>query len=116
MDGLRLEDGRLEDKLEGFEYRNENHGQLPLKPEVGEPETKKNPRDHELGSRGLKTTEESETQKEWLTGRAVEGTARTTVHLHYGRSCYRTRGCQKVKNTRAGIFQEVSTCVCAGFV
>ena len=41
MDGLRLEDGRLEDKLEGFEYRNENHGQLPLKPEVGEPETKK---------------------------------------------------------------------------
>ena len=64
MDGLRLEDGRLEDKLEGFEYRNENHGQLPLKPEVGEPETKKtNPRDHELGSRGLKTTEESETQK-----------------------------------------------------
>ena len=33
----------MEDKLEGFEYRNENHGQLPLKPEVGEPETKKKP-------------------------------------------------------------------------
>ena len=30
----------MEDKLEGFEYRNENHEQLPLKPEVGEPEIK----------------------------------------------------------------------------
>ena len=51
----------MEDKLEGFEYRNENHEQLPLKPKVGEPESKKETRDHELGSRGLKTTEESET-------------------------------------------------------
>ena len=33
----------MEDKLEGFEYRNENHEQLPLKPEVGEPEIKKKP-------------------------------------------------------------------------
>ena len=53
----------MEVKLEGFEYRNEDHEQLPLKPEVGEPEIKKKPHDHELGSRGPKTTEESETQK-----------------------------------------------------
>ena len=31
----------MEDKLEGLEYRNENHEQLPLKPEVGKPEIKK---------------------------------------------------------------------------
>ena len=102
----------MEDKLEGFEYRNENHEQLPLKPEVGEPEIKKKPRDHELGSRGLKTTEESETQKKWLTGGAVEGTARTKKNCTCTMVEVATKpGVAEVKDTRVGILQEVSTYV-----